>query len=83
MTVLWTITRDTIDIPDHYWDVVTGGIIRGIDGPVAISSNLGWLLSGPSESMEGGYTVSNVVVEGREVDNGSTQDDAILMQDLH
>ena len=76
---------DTIDVligSDHYWDVVTGGIIRGIDGSVAISTNLGWLLSGPSESMEGGYTVSNLVVEGREVDNGPTQDDAILIRDL-
>ena len=76
---------DTIDVligSDHDWDVVTGGIIRGIDGPVAISSNLGWLLLGPSQSMEGGYTVSNLVVEGREVDNGPIQDDATLIRDL-
>ena len=32
--------------------------------------------------MGGGYTVSNVVVEGREVDNVPTQDDATLIQDL-
>ena len=71
---------DTIDVligSDHYWDIVTEGITKGTDGPVAISSN--WVLSRPSESMEGGYTVSNL---GREVDNGSTQDDAILIQDL-
>ena len=73
---------DTIDIlirSNDYWDVVTRGIVRRIHGPVAISINLRWLLSGPSESMEGGYTVSNLVVEGREAHNGSTQGDAILI----
>ena len=32
---------------DHYYDIVTGEVIRGSAGPVAISSKLGWLLSGP------------------------------------
>ena len=71
---------DTIDVligSDHYWDVVTGGIIRGIDGPVAISSNLGWLLLGPSESI-GDRTISNLIVEGREIDDGPAQDDTEL-----
>ena len=58
---------NTIDVlvgSAHYWDVVMGGIIRGIDGSVAISSNLRWLLSGPSQSIEGDRTVYNLVVEG-------------------
>jgi len=40
---------DTIDIligSDHYWDIVIGDITREGDGPVAINSRLGWLLSG-------------------------------------
>jgi hypothetical protein len=40
---------DTIDIlvgADHYWDFVTGDVVRGDDGPTALSSKLGWLLSG-------------------------------------
>ena len=31
-------TSDPIDVLiglDHYWDIVTGGIIRGVDGPVS------------------------------------------------
>ena len=32
---------------DHYYDIVIGEVIRGSAGPVAISSKLGWLLSGP------------------------------------
>ena len=32
---------------DHYYDIVIGDVIRGSAGPVAISSRLGWLLSGP------------------------------------
>ena len=31
---------------DHYWDIVTVDITREGDGPVAISSRLGWLLFG-------------------------------------
>ena len=40
---------DTIDIligVDHYWDVITGDVVRGESGPRAVSSKLAWLLSG-------------------------------------
>ena len=46
---------DHIDIligSDHYWDVVTGDISRERDGPVAIDSKFGWLLSGPLKRKE-------------------------------
>ena len=39
---------DSIDVlvgADHYWDLVTGDVVTAID------SKLGWLLSGPAESM--------------------------------
>ena len=32
---------------DHYWDLITGRVWRGSDGPVAIDTKLGWVLSGP------------------------------------
>ena len=32
---------------DHYWDLITGRVQRGIDGPVAIDTKLVWVLSGP------------------------------------
>lgn len=32
---------------DHYWKLVTGKVIREGDGPVAIQTRLGWVLSGP------------------------------------
>ena len=35
---------------DHYYDFVTGDVIKGTSGPVAVSSKLGWLLSGPFSS---------------------------------
>lgn len=34
---------------DHYWDIVGNDIIRG-PGPVAVSSKIGYLLSGPTHS---------------------------------
>ena len=35
---------------DNYWRIVTGKIIRGNKGPVAIESKFGYVLSGPSKS---------------------------------
>ena len=32
---------------DHYYDIVQGDIRKGSNGPTAVSSKLGWLLSGP------------------------------------
>ena len=32
---------------DQYWELMTG---RGPDGPVAVSTELGWVLSGPAVS---------------------------------
>ena len=43
-------SRDAIDMLiglDFYWMIVMGDIQHGTHGPVAISSKLGWLLSGP------------------------------------
>ena len=35
---------------DHYWDLVTGSICRGREGPAAIHTKLGWVLCGPTLS---------------------------------
>ena len=35
---------------DLYWQLVTGEIIRGQAGPVAVNTKLGWVLSGPVNS---------------------------------
>lgn len=32
---------------DYYWNFVTGETKRGEEGPIAVNSKLGWLLSGP------------------------------------
>ena len=32
---------------DHYWQLVTGRVMRGGSGPTAIHTQLGWVLSGP------------------------------------
>ena len=33
---------------DQYWDLITGRTRRGASGPVAIDTQLGWVLSGPT-----------------------------------
>jgi hypothetical protein len=43
----------TIDIligADMYWDLVTGEVVRHENCPTAISTSLGWVLSGPLET---------------------------------
>ena len=61
---------DSIDILigiDYYWQVVIGDIIRGDSGPVALNSHFRWLVSGPTKSLSGNYTVSTLIIEGEVV----------------
>ena len=48
---------DTIDVligSDYYCNFVSGEVHRGKEGPVAVWSMLGWLLSGGIDSTQGG-----------------------------
>ncbi len=45
---------------DYYWQLVTGKISRGSDGPIAIHTKLGWVLSSPSCSGEIGHCSMNL-----------------------
>ena len=49
---------------DYYWCVITGDIIRGKSGPVALSSHFGWLLSGPANPMPSEHTISTLIIDG-------------------
>ena len=77
-------TPDSIDVligSDYYWQIVTGETVRGTEGPVAVSSSLGWLLSGPvsrpSSKKQG--TVSNLAIsQGNcEVFSENTEDELL------
>ncbi len=47
---------------DYYWGLVTGNVCRGADGPVAIHTKLGWVLSGPSPHSELKHSATNLSV---------------------
>lgn len=52
----------TIDIligSDYYWDFVTGNVVKGDSGPVAVESKLGWILSGRAENYESNVDITN------------------------
>ncbi|XP_065909767.1 uncharacterized protein [Dysidea avara] len=80
-------SSDKVDMligSDFYWDIVTGDIKRGNEGPTAVSSKFGWLLSGPvnAGNKEVNYALSNLVIEG--VGSLSEQcSDQDLSNDLH
>ena len=42
-----TMNVDLLIGSDFYWEFVTGETIRGSEGPMAIKTILGWVLSGP------------------------------------
>jgi len=46
---------------DHYWEVVTGKIVEGQGGPVAIETKLGWVLSGPIDKLTPMSTAINLI----------------------
>ena len=64
---------------DYYWNFVTGEMKRGEEGPIAINSKLGWLLSGPiSETFDRSYiTHSNLIIDGPSSLFQPSQDDVL------
>ena len=61
---------DSVDMligADVYFKVVAGDLIRGNEGPVAVSSRFGWLLSGPvklpNDHVKENIFVSNLIIE--------------------
>ncbi|XP_046848070.1 uncharacterized protein LOC124441650 [Xenia sp. Carnegie-2017] len=69
---------DSIDIligADHYWDVVTGDVVRGENGPTAMSSKLGWLLSGWLSQKSDGHTLNSLILAADCLDNSTVVTD--------
>lgn len=54
---------------DYYFDIVSGDVIRGSGGPVAVSSMFGWVLSGPTSAEESRekVTTTNLIIERPEL----------------
>ena len=46
---------------DHYWRLMTGEIRRGPDGPVALHTRIGWVLSGPMTAANPDLSTVNLV----------------------
>ena len=57
---------------DFYWHIVTGELIRGEKGPVAIKSTLGWILSGPVQSVSHECAVNLIKTHVLKADDGVT-----------
>ena len=77
---------DAIDVligADHYWDIVTGDISREGDGPVAISSRLGWLLSGPARAQINPFFRTSTYLGLTESVNTEEEQDELTMQLEH
>ena len=74
---------DAIDVligADHYWDIVTGDITREGDGPVAISSRLGWLLSGPARDQIDQFSCTSTYLGLTESVNTEEEQDELTTQ---
>ena len=51
---------------NYYWEIVLGEMRKGESGPVAVSSRLGWLLSGPlHDSANPTDVLSNLIISGK------------------
>jgi hypothetical protein len=49
---------------DHYWDFITGEVIQGENGPLAIASKFGWVMSGPAGQTLPNQVTNNLVISG-------------------
>ena len=66
-----------------YWSLVTGEVVKAEEGPVAVQSKLGWLLSGPIDSGEAHQVShSNVAILGVPANAYDAGDNA-LFKTLH
>ena len=64
---------------DHYRDFVTGESIRGDSGPTAVTSKLGWLLSGPTKSSHSETNVvSNLVISGETMSSEARENNEMV-----
>ena len=64
---------------DYYWKFVTGETKRGKEGPIAVNSKLGWLLSGPiNETVDRSFiTHSNLIIDRHNSPFQQNQDDVL------
>ena len=46
---------------NYYWDLMMGEIHRGITGPVAINTRLGWVLSGPGPPLSADLSTTSLI----------------------
>ena len=65
-------SQQNIDVligSDFYFDVVSGDVLRGNSGPVALSSTFGWILSGHAsvEESRDKFTTTNLIIEKPEL----------------
>ena len=68
---------------NYYWSIVTGELVKGDSGPVAMNSVFGWLLSGPVSSFNYNSINHTYVVITDAVDDAPTdQQDNLLSQAL-
>ena len=68
---------------DCYWTIVTGQTIIGDQGPVAIDSKLGWLLSGPLDCHNRAVsTHSYMIVHGNLIESPMEENDDPLASTL-
>ena len=68
---------------DYYWLFVTGETRRGEEGPIAVESKLGWLLSGPINEVSGDrcyVTHTNLVIEGEKPLFQPSEDDVLAIR---
>ena len=65
---------------DFYWEFVTGEMVRGVEGPIAINTTLGWMLSGPADltGPQGGTIVNFITTHTLRVDDARRHYEIVL-----
>ena len=77
-----TLRVDLLIGSDYYWEFVTGNTVRGDDGPVAIETTLGWVLSGPTGVSDPTLSLNVHILHVGEVTNAELDRDLRLFWEL-
>ena len=79
---------ESIDIllgADYYFEIVTGEIIKGEEGPTAVGSKFGWLLIGPAVCNNGArseFVTTNLTIHGRGIAAQQSDENEVLASTL-
>ena len=67
---------------DYYWSIVNNQVIKAKEGPIALETKVGWILSGPVNYPSASVNNSVLLSDVTEIQSEFTDINNVLKEDL-